>query len=235
MYILAIETTGPLCSVALLEKNKILDIMNTSEQKNHLRDLIPLIKELLISNNIEKSQIDYMAASVGPGSFTGIRIGISTARALAQVLEIPAVSVPTLDAFRKKPLSSGEKNCVICGIINARRGQVYGMIDGFMNGCACMMTDVLDVIERDVVSNGLHVKFFGDGIDAYSQMITERLGKDSFDFADKNVRYQDAASVGLLAYEKIAAGEVINAEELLPDYMRKAEAQQKLEAGEIRF
>ena len=159
MYILAIETTGPLCSVALLEKNKILDIMNTSEQKNHLRDLIPLIKELLISNNIEKSQIDYMAASVGPGSFTGIRIGVSTARALAQVLEIPAVSVPTLDAFRKKPLSSGEKNCVICGIINARRGQVYGMIDGFMNGCACMMTDVLDVIERDVVSNGLHVKF----------------------------------------------------------------------------
>lgn len=235
MYILAIETTGPLCSVALLEKNRILGIMNTSEQKNHLRDLMPLIKELLSSCGIEKSQLDYIAASVGPGSFTGIRIGVSTARALAQVLKIPAVSVPTLNAFCEKPLAEDEKDYVICGIINARRGQVYGIVDGFMKGCACMMTDVLDVIENEVLAKGLRVKFFGDGIDAYSQMITERLEADCFDFADKKIRYQDAASVGLLAYEKVEGGSVITAEELIPDYMRKAEAQQKLEAGQIKF
>lgn len=234
MYILAIETTGPICSVALLEKNKILGIRNTSEQKNHLRDLMPLVKELLSSCGIEKSQLSYIAASVGPGSFTGIRIGVSTARALAQVLKIPAVSVPTLDAFRKKALDD-KADFLVCGIINARRGQVYGIVDGFMTGCACMMTDVLDVIEREVIPKGLRIKFFGDGIDAYSRMITDRLEKDFFEFADEKIRYQDAASVGLLACEKIEAGKTVNEEELLPEYMRKAEAQQKLEAGQIKF
>ena len=99
MYILAVETTGPLCSVALLEKNKILAVRSSKEQKNHLKDLMPLIKDLMDSVQIHKSKLNYIAASIGPGSFTGIRIGVATARALAQVLDIPAVAVPTLDAF----------------------------------------------------------------------------------------------------------------------------------------
>ena len=107
MYILAVDTTGPLCSVALLEKNKILAVRSSKEQKNHLKDLMPLIKDLLDSVQIHKSKLNYIAASIGPGSFTGIRIGVATARALAQVLDIPAVAVPTLDAFCCKPQARG--------------------------------------------------------------------------------------------------------------------------------
>lgn len=233
MYILAIETTGPLCSVALLEKNRILAVRSSKEQKNHLKDLMPLIRDMLDDAG-EVKRPDYIAASAGPGSFTGIRIGVATARALAQVWKCPAVAVPTLDAFCRKPAAACG-DFVACGIINARRGQVYGIVDGFMEGRACMMTDVLDVIEKEVITKGLKVRFFGDGIDAYGDMIRERLGEEDFCFTDESVRYQDAASVGLLAFEKIEKGETVSAEELLPDYMRKAEAQQKLEAGELKI
>lgn len=89
---------SPCVPVALLEKNKILAVRSSKEQKNHLKDLMPLIKDLLDSVQIHKSKLNYIAASIGPGSFTGIRIGVATARALAQVLDIPAVAVPTLDA-----------------------------------------------------------------------------------------------------------------------------------------
>ena len=221
MYILAVETTGPLCSVALLEKNKILAVRSSKEQKNHLKDLMPLIKDLLDSVQIHKSKLNYIAASIGPGSFTGIRIGVATARALAQVLDIPAVAVPTLDAFCCKP--------------QARRGQVYGIIDGFMQGQACMLTDVIDVIKKEIIPRGLKVKFFGDGIDAYDRQIRDELEEGVFCFADETSRYQDAVSVGYLAFEKIEEGATVTASELLPDYMRKAEAQQKLEAGQLKI
>ena len=223
MYILAVETTGPLCSVALLEKNKILAVRSSKEQKNHLKDLMPLIKDLLDSVQIHKSKLNYIAASI-----------VATARALAQVLDIPAVAVPTLDAFCCKPQARGG-DYVACGIINARRGQVYGIIDGFMQGQACMLTDVIDVIKKEIIPRGLKVKFFGDGIDAYERQICDELEEGVFCFADETSRYQDAVSVGYLAFEKIEEGATVTASELLPDYMRKAEAQQKLEAGQLKI
>lgn len=234
MYILAIETTGPVCSVALLKNDEILAVKSSDKQRNHLKDLMPLIAELLASSETDKNDLDYIAASVGPGSFTGIRIGVSTARALAQVLGLPAVAVPTLDAFCLKPQAK-EDGAAACGIINARRGQVYGIIDGFMEGRACMLTDVISVIKKNVLPKGIKVKFFGDGTDAYEKQIREELDGDTFSFADKSVRYQDAGSVGLLAFEKIKNGRLLEAGALLPDYMRKAEAEQKLESGELKI
>lgn len=239
MYILSIETTGPLCSVALLEKNQILGIKNSKEQKNHLRDLVPLMKELMTELNIDKNQLDYIAVSKGPGSFTGIRIGVTTARALGQVLNIPLIGAPTLEGFCFKRKNPEDKDSVICGIINARRGQVYGIVEGYMPGGAYMLEDVLRVIKEKLIPEGKKIKFFGDGIEAYHEKIVESLGADGyiqdrdFFFADERCRYQDAGSVGLLAFEKALRGEIMPADELLPDYMRKAEAEQKLEAGEL--
>lgn len=233
MYILAVETTGPLCSVAVLDDDRILAELRSLEQRNHLRDLMPLIKQLLDKCGIKKEQISYIAASKGPGSFTGIRIGVATARALAQTLDIPAVAVPTLDAFCYKPAADKEK--VTCGIIYARRGQVYGIVDGFMEGCACMLEDVLSVICDKVLPQGHRVCFYGDGADAYKDIISKRLSPEDYCIAPEEDRYQDAASVGLLAREMIKNGQAQEAGRLLPDYMRKAEAQQKLEDGSLKI
>ena len=238
MYILAIETTGPLCSVALLKSREIIGIKTGTKQRNHLKDLMPLIKQLLDEAGVDKKELSYIAASSGPGSFTGVRIGVTTARALGQALGLKLVSVPTLDAYCYKPeASSSEK--VTCGIINARRGQVYGIVEGYMPGGPYMLTDVLSVLQEKVFPAGKTVQFFGDGIDAYHDEIDRILGDSGFEkekdyfFAPEEYRHQDAASVGLLACQKVQRGEVLEVEQLQPDYMRMAEAQQKLEAGQL--
>lgn len=268
MFILAIETTGPFGSTALLdEKGNVLGCEVSRETMSHLKDLIPMVDTMLKKCGVSKDQIDLLAPSVGPGSFTGIRIGVSTARALCQALGIKAVPVPTLEAFCFKEsagiqAASRQPACgrtAVCAIINARRGQVYGMIDGFMEPGPYMLTDVLDVYKSKLEPDGGKLLFYGDGIDAYEKDIIEALGQPGpgpesrFEFAPKEDRYQDAVSVGKWAVERIRqAGGVcgldgcagadnvrgendaaVDYENLLPDYMRRAEAEQKLESGEL--
>lgn len=239
MYILAIETTGKLSSVALMnEAAETVGYKVSSDFMSHLRNLVPMINELLTEAGAEKSQLTHVAASIGPGSFTGIRIGVSTARALCQSLELPAVAVPTLESFlykkEAKEAVSKDASVAICAVINARRGQVYGMIGGRLKPQACMLADVLKVIKEEIFPSGRKVLFFGDGIDAYGDKITEELdGMGDYSFADEACRYQDAVSVGLLACEKVRRGEISDYSRLEPDYMRKAEAEQKLAAGEL--
>ena len=279
MYILAIETTGPYGSTALLdEEGKVLGFEVSNGTMSHLKDLIPMIDTMLKKCGVAKDQIDLIAASVGPGSFTGIRIGVSTARALCQALGIKAVPVPTLEAFCFKETAAeatvaadtaAAKNgrpTAVCAIINARRGQVYGMIDGFMEPGPYMLTDVIEVYKSKMEPAGWRMLFFGDGIDAYEKNIKEALGEPGpgpsapFEFAPEADRYQDAVSVGRWAAKRIrecgaatgadadiadaldagqadvastALGCAVEFEELLPDYMRRAEAEQKLESGEL--
>lgn len=271
MFILAIETTGPFGSTALLdEKGNVLGCEVSRETMSHLKDLIPMVDTMLKKCGVSKDQIDLLAPSVGPGSFTGIRIGVSTARALCQALGIKAVPVPTLEAFCFKETAgiqaaSRQPACgrtAVCAIINARRGQVYGMIDGFMEPGPYMLTDVLDVYKSKLEPDGGKLLFYGDGIDAYEKDIIEALGQPGpgpeccYEFAPEEDRYQDAVSVGKWAVEHIRQaggvcgldgvgddagaggvcgldGAAVDYENLLPDYMRRAEAEQKLESGEL--
>lgn len=206
MYILAMETTGPNASAALLraaepgsapepeiiERAVLLGQQTSYEAKNHLKNLMPLIQKLLTTCGVEKSQLTHIAVSVGPGSFTGIRIGVSTARALAQALQLPCIAVPTLEVFchaqaakhahtraqgaqdeAVRAIGGGAQ--VVCGIINARRGQVYGIVDGYLPGGPYMLTDVLDVITQQVRPDGRPVLFYGDGMDAYETEIESSL------------------------------------------------------------
>ena len=270
MYILAMETTGPNASAALLraaepgsapepeiiERAVLLGQQTSYEAKNHLKNLMPLIQKLLTTCGVEKSQLTHIAVSVGPGSFTGIRIGVSTARALAQALQLPCIAVPTLEVFchaqaakhahtraqgaqdeAVRAIGGGAQ--VVCGIVNARRGQVYGIVDGYLPGGPYMLTDVLDVITQQVRPDGRPVLFYGDGIDAYETEIESSLDdfnmkkdRDYF-FAPQNERHQSAAAVALAALPRLLGGEVTDFAGLLPDYMRRAEAEVKLAAGQL--
>lgn len=238
MYILAIETTGPFGSVALINEEGVLGELTSADEMNHLKDLLPMTGRLLSHAGVGKSELSYIAVSQGPGSFTGIRIGVATARALGQALDLPVIGVPTLQSFAyKEERDHGEQ--VVCGILNARRGQVYGIVEGFMEDGPYMLTDVLQVITEPVKEAGQPVIFYGDGIDAYEEKIIAILGEADmslnrdFYFASKETRYQNAGAVGRMALEKARAGQILKYNDLHPDYMRKAEAEQKLEAGEL--
>ena len=270
MHILAMETTGPNASAALLraaepgsapepeiiERAVLLGQQTSYEAKNHLKNLMPLIQKLLTTCGVEKSQLTHIAVSVGPGSFTGIRIGVSTARALAQALQLPCIAVPTLEVFchaqaakhahtraqgaQDEAVRAAENGAqVVCGIINARRRQVYGIVDGYLPGGPYMLTDVLDVITQQVRPDGRPVLFYGDGMDAYETEIESSLDdfnmkkdRDYF-FAPQSERYQSAAAVTLAALPRLLGGEVTDFAGLLPDYMRRAEAEVKLAAGQL--
>ena len=110
MLILAIETTGKYASAALISEDGRFEVAESFEQMNHLKEIMSLIDESLSKMGAGKGDITHVAASAGPGSFTGIRIGVTTARTLGQMLEIPCVCVSSLEGMAKRAFDYAEAN-----------------------------------------------------------------------------------------------------------------------------
>ena len=126
--ILAIETTGQVCSVALISKSGRVLHRASNEGLMHLTSLLPMVEDILGEAGISPKKLDGIAVSAGPGSFTGMRIGVATARALAQALDIPVIKVPTLETFvySAETLAVNFSGYTIaCPVFDARRNQVY--------------------------------------------------------------------------------------------------------------
>ncbi len=207
MQILAIETTGQFCSIALLETNGQVREKISYEKLNHLKTLAAMIEEILAEAGITAGELDAIAVSEGPGSFTGIRIGISTARALSQVNGTPCISVPTLYSFAKgygSGNNSGndtrnDSGDFVCPIFDARSNQVFATLckDGetIIEAGAYDIGELAKKITTEIVrentpynkntldntetSKGAMPKlvFVGDGVDKYEQAITEALSE----------------------------------------------------------
>jgi tRNA threonylcarbamoyladenosine biosynthesis protein TsaB len=252
MILLAIETTGHFASVAIIDENGEVSEICSDQRMNHLKGLSAMIEELLSENGLSMGDIDRVAASEGPGSFTGIRIGVSTARALAQAGGVAAMGVPTLASFAyHMPAYTG----AVCPVFDARRGQLYcgafrlGEDGGpltLIEGAARTPAELLQALKELVRSAGnlwaREIRFFGDGIEVCGDMI-EALRASlpdgcSADVAPLYARFQRASSVARLARfmlrnpPRSSGGG--NAEQgalytdLLPVYMRQAEAERKL-------
>lgn len=230
MFILAIETTGRIGSVAVRDRETGHAATRvTEEPMSHLKNLIPMTEALLRENGVDKKQLGCVAASCGPGSYTGIRIGVATARALGQALDIPCVPVPTLEEFRLK--CDGRPAAVI---LNARRGQVYGAVFGpsgedILKPGPYMLEDVTKCVREA----GIDPVFYGDGIDAYAQ--SEKYGAllRGCTFAPEEERYQTALLAAEYAEQLFDKGNAVSYEMLFPDYMRETEAEQKLKDGTL--
>lgn len=238
MYILALETTGAHASVAIIDEQGNVMEKRGQGVLNHLQYLMPMVKELLSENKLQLSDMTAIAASKGPGSFTGIRIGVSSARALAQILNIPTIGVPTLKAFAyNMPRHGG----LICPLFDARRSQVYagayrwqdGEIREAVKGAPYSIDEFLEKVQAADQSLSIAQTsspdssqtplFFGDGTRVYKDRFKQE------ELAPEEARLQSAASVARLARDMMQAGQTVGYEELKPDYMRKAEAERKLE------
>lgn len=196
---------------------------------SHLQKLALMIETVCKEANVRLTDVSAIASSIGPGSYTGIRIGVTTARTLAQVLQLPCVPVGSLYQFKEK--ATEEHGAVV--IFNARRGQVYGAIfanDGrvLLSPGPYMLADVKEKLHVALQKKEiLSPLWYGDGVNAYAEDLTEEKS------APQEELLQDAAMVcraGLAAYR---AGKTVGFEELLPDYMRRTEAEQKLDDGTL--
>ncbi len=259
MTILAIETTGKYGSAAIIKSSGEIACECSGAEMNHLRDIISLISSCIDKLGIDRSEIDYIATDIGPGSFTGIRIGVTTARTLAQMLGIKCVAVSSLEAMALAAIAesgsaaesesesengtaaesesgseSGEYQ-YICPIINARRHQTYAglwCVDGFETVLEPKQYMIEEIIEYVKGLDG-RVLFTGDGVDAYSAIIEEGLASDKFGYASEGIRYQNAEYIAWLALDKIKDGKAVSYNELLPNYMRLSEAEMRLKEGTL--
>lgn len=238
MYILNIETTGKYGSVALIDGDGKLVSKSSNEEMNHLKDIMFLADACLKAERIEPRAIGAVAASIGPGSFTGIRIGVSTARGIAEMFNIPCIAVSSLEGMAMLGDSRINKDVrFIAPIINARRGQLYGAIferngDEFkavLSEKQYMIDEFLEELAK-LCADPVQVVFVGDGIDAYETEIREA---GAYRLADEEWRYQDAESVAKVALHKYENGNTVPWDELLPNYMRKSEAEMRLESGTL--
>ena len=239
MLILAIETTGPVSSVALNRDGIITEIRN-EDSYSHLKQLMPMVKELMDEEEVSGEDLDAIAVSQGPGSFTGIRIGMVSAKGLAQVWDKPIVEVPTLAtfAFRDYSWEEEDKSCLYCPVIDAKMHQVYaaayekGNKDAVIPGASYYMDEFLSKLE--VVSKGYDaVVFFGDAYGIYKDSI------DSYDIVYAQAAGEDlcqsalgTAVLGQMLYEE---GKVKSCFDAQPEYYRLPEAERKFRTKSLRL
>ncbi len=234
MRVLAIETTGLFASAALMDERGHVKEIIGDQRFSHLQYLVPMIRDLLKTCGLTIDDVTHVAVSEGPGSFTGIRIGMATAKALAQVKNLPVIPVPTLMAFT---FNAPDFDGIYCPIFDARRDQVYGgayykdedTVHRLFPDGAYDIRDYLDKIKSYNKMKMGKSMLFGDGVDRYKDEIDAQNAKNLFLFADVNNRYQKASSIARLSATLLAQGKVQSCMDVKPVYLRKPEAQRKLE------
>ena len=227
MKILAIDSSGLVATVAILEDDELIAEYTINYKKTHSETLLPMLDEISKMTELDLKSVDMIAVAKGPGSFTGLRIGSATVKGLAYALNVPVVSVPTVDALSMNLWGTDK---LVCPIMDARRNQVYtGLYDFIgdrhhvvMEQTAMGIEELIDMINQKKWS----VVFLGDGVPVYKDIIEERL-KVSHLYAPANMNRQRAASLGVLAFDYIKKGIVETADEHKPEYLRLSQAERE--------
>ena len=235
MKLLAIDSSGLVASVAIIEDNNLLGEYTINYKKTHSQTLLPMLDEVAKMIELDKASLDAIAVSAGPGSFTGLRIGSATAKGLGLALNKPLIHVPTVDALAYNLWGTDK---LICPLMDARRQQVYtGLYEFVENEFHILLEQCaigIDEIIEKVNDMGRPVIFLGDGIDVYAEEIKEHC-KVPFSFAPAGMNKQRAASVALLGKELYEKGKTVSAAEHAPDYLRLSQAERERKEKERDF
>lgn len=232
MKILALDSTARAASAALSEDGRILSYTVADNGFTHSEILLPMAEELCLSASLPLSEVDYYAVTVGPGSFTGVRIGVSVAKGLAfrypESSEANCVSVSTLEALAEN--LSGLDG-IYCAVMDARRGEVYNALFRYENG----------VLVRLCEDRALPLSALAEELNTTYQSIPVRLAGDGYEVAEKALseagvplaptpallRLQNAASVAKCAYRLIKEGKAVTDRALAPVYLRLPQAERE--------
>lgn len=225
MIILGLDTSGPACSVALTKDGQLIQeiVMNTA--LTHSETLMPAIEKVMDSANARVSDLDAIAVIAGPGSFTGVRIGVCAGRALAHAGNLPVCRIDSLEA-----LAAGVPNArgIVCPILDARRMQVYsaafcvsaeGKPGRILEDDARKLADFLEILPKDE-----ELYFTGDGVAVHENAIREILGGRAH-FAPVHARILRASSACFLAEDK--KDEWTKYDRLTPIYLRAPQAERE--------
>ena len=194
-YILSIETATTTCSVAIHNNNNLLACQSLHFDKSHSGYLAILIKEIVNNCGLSMSDLDAIAISGGPGSYTGLRIGTSTAKGLAYSLQIPLISVNTLEALARQIPIYGD--ILLCPMLDARRMEVYNML--LKSDYSVIQSTEAIVINESSYDDYLKenlIVFFGSGANKTREVIKNKNANFIIDI------FPSASSIGDIAYQK---------------------------------
>lgn len=230
MRILAVDTSSNVATAAVMEDNTLLGEYILNHKKTHSQKIMVMIEQLLADLELTVQDIDLFAASVGPGSFTGLRIGVATVKALAHAAGKRVVSVGTLEALA---YNVPHAEHIIVPIMDARRNNVFTASYIWDEGFKEIGEPEAISIEECVESCGefLDTIFVGDGVAVHGEYIREKLGEHAI-FPHGAVIGARASSVAACAMEKAKRGDAQSYLEMKPYYIRKSQAEQELEKKE---
>ncbi|MCY6485657.1 tRNA (adenosine(37)-N6)-threonylcarbamoyltransferase complex dimerization subunit type 1 TsaB [Clostridium aestuarii] len=229
MKVLSIDSSTASASCAVLEDNKLLGEITFNDKKQHSVILMPQIDTLLKNLKLTLNDIDGFVVSKGPGSFTGLRIGIATVKGLAQGTDKPFIGISTLDALAYNlAYTSG----IICPIMDALRDNVYTALYTFNNHKLQQLTDYTAIHIDDLISilkaqNEKNISFIGDGIPKFREKLSNEF--ENIFFAPPHLNVAKASSLGELGLLKLKEGESDNILSFAPIYIRKSQAEREYE------
>lgn len=250
MFVLGLDSATLAASAAVINADKLVAERFVHNKLTHSETLLPIIEQVLLDAGITPQDLGGIAVTGGPGSFTGLRIGLAVAKGLAQVLECPLVSIPTLDALAFNLVG---RSGLICPILDAKKQQVYTAIyrnmpiltaTGYLTRADSVqpgqqaqlalpelqcLTDhqalsLDELIDLLATYQEQQVTFLGDGVPVYVETLIQRLGQRA-NFASRVHNWPRAAAVAELGLRRIVAGENDGWQNLNPIYLRASEAE----------
>ncbi len=227
MNILGIDSSGLVATTAIQSGEILAGEYTIHNKKTHSQTLLPMIHDMLSMAEIPVEELDAVAVAAGPGSFTGLRIGAATAKGLGQALNIPLVSVSSLEGLAYNLAGT---DALVCPIMDARRNQAYyGIYD--VSGeipAEVVKPDAapIDVVLKKAGETGRSIIFVGDGVPVFEKRIAEEKGL-IYQLGEAHVRYQRASSVAALGRKYMELGKGMPAKEFAPVYLRLSQAERE--------
>jgi tRNA threonylcarbamoyladenosine biosynthesis protein TsaB len=225
MKILALDTATKSCSVAVMNAGSLAAELITLNDETHSKHLMKLVRKVLEMASLGVGELEGLAVTIGPGSFTGLRIGISTIKGMAHALDKPVVGISSLDALAWQCVDC---SFLICALLDARKGEVYSATYRFRD-------KTLTQISREAATTPIAAVeaikepciFIGNGAELYRGDITTKLGDCAY-FAPEGQHIIRASSVGFLSMQRFITHDTIDVASLVPHYIRKSDAELNL-------
>ena len=222
MIILAVDTATTSCSVAIIDKKSVLAEVTLLRKETHSKHLMDMIHGAIGFSGLKFSDLDGFAVVRGPGSFTGLRIGIATVKGLAAGLKKPLVGISSLEALA---MQTSNSPYLICPLLDAHRGEVYFSRYRFLEGRlkeeleeqVCAPENVMRDINEPCI-------FVGNGTLLYQKMLSEMMGDSAF-FAPIPQNTIKASTVAFLSLNKFQNKDTDDIDRFIPHYIRKSDAE----------
>jgi len=232
LKILSIDTASDVCGVSILEDFKLIKQLDSNTGRTHSENLMPMIQNIFSECNLSLKDIDLLVCDKGPGSFTGIRIGVATVKAFHDSLNIPCIGISSLEALAYNLINYINSNSYICSMIDCKNNNCYYAIYEYKDNKIIEISEPIADNLEDILNKlptYRNITFIGDASIIYKDTLLSKFPDLKFNPESKN--FLNSHSLGIAGLNKFINNNKVS-ENILPLYIKKPQAQKLLEEKE---